>query len=156
MAAELENLLTGDCPETKAAPADMNEEETGGLPKELASLVASINVEIEKANLHVLMHTAQRADAKRWIKEAENDEKNNKPMIEKTVTLTIEMSQNGTVPSLSGDQCGDFYYLSPLTQYIFGICINAKRFMDVYIWSESTTNRGADNIVSCLYWDLQR
>ena len=84
------------------------------------------------------------------------DEKDDKPLAEKTVTLTMDMSQNCTVPSLSGDQCGDFYYMSPLTQYIYGVCNNAKRFMNVYIWGEGTANRGADNIVSCLYWDLEK
>ena len=86
---------------------------------------------------------------------AMQDEKDDKPLAEKTVTLTMDMNQNSTVPSLPGDQCGDFYYMSPLTQYIYGVCNNAKRFMNVYIWGEGTANRGAVNIVSCLYWDLE-
>ena len=54
------------------------------------------------------------------------------------------------LPWLGGDQCGDFYYMSPWIQYIFGIVDNATHFLDAFIWGEGTTNRGADNIVSCL------
>ena len=28
--------------------------------------------------------------------------------------------------------------------------------MNTYIWSEGDAGRGANNIVSCLYWDLER
>ena len=68
----------------------------------------------------------------------------------------MDMSQNGAVPSLSSDRCGNFYYMSPLTQCILELCNNVMRFMNVYIWGEGTANHGADNIVSCLYWDLER
>ena len=70
--------------------------------------------------------------------------------------MTLDMSENGAVPSLSGDQCGDFYYMYPLTQFILGICNNATRFMNSYIWGKDTANRGASNIVPCLYWGLAR
>ena len=45
--------------------------------------------------------------------------------------------------------------MSPLTQFIYGICDNTQHFINVYIWGEGTTKRGADNIVSCLCWDLE-
>ena len=97
------------------------------------------------------MYTVQCKEAKQWICEAEHDkEKENK---DKTITLTIDMTQNGTVLLLSRDQCGNFYYMSPLTQFIFGVVDN-NHFCNVYIWAEGTASRGTDNIVSCLYWDL--
>ena len=71
---------------------------------------------------------------------AQDDLKNTVALTESTMTLTMDMSQNGNIPSLSGDQCGDFYYMSPLTEFIFGIVDNATRFMDVLIWGEGTAN----------------
>ena len=59
-----------------------------------------------------------------------------KTLDESTVALTMDMSQNGTVPTLGADQPSDFYYMSPKTEYIFGVCNNATNFMNVYIWGE--------------------
>ena len=73
-----------------------------------------------------------------------------------TVLLVIDMAQNATTPCLSGDQMGNIYYMSPLLHYIFGEANPAKDFMDAYIWEEGLANRGADNIVSCVYRDLPR
>ena len=161
MESKLEELLTRDCPETEAEPVspiaeDIEEDSAATSLQGLILLISEINDEIEKAKLHVTMHTVQREEAKKLIGEAEADHEEKKPLCESTVGLTMDMSQNGTVPLLSGDQCGDFYYMSPLTQLIFGIVNNAQRFMNTYIWSEGTAARGADNIVSCLYWDLER
>ena len=152
IADDLKEFFTGECPETESPSNSETYEETN--VDDLKALITEINDEIKKAEEHVKMHTAQREEAKKWIEAAQQDEKDDKPMEDRTVTLTMDMSQNGTVPSLSGDQCGDFYYMSPKTQFIFGICNNAKRSMNVYIWGEGTANQGGDNIVSCLYWDL--
>ena len=67
-----------------------------------------------------------------------------------TMVLTMEMSQNGTVQSLGEDLCDDFYYMSPLIEYMFGIFNNATHFMGCYIRGEGTAAQGADNIASCL------
>ena len=58
--------------------------------------------------------------------------------------------------ALGGEQWGDFYYMLPLTHLIFGVACPAEQFMNTYIWEEADANRGADNIVSCLYLDLVR
>mmetsp|Transcript_17363 Transcript_17363/g.46310 ORF Transcript_17363/g.46310 Transcript_17363/m.46310 type:complete len:142 (+) Transcript_17363:788-1213(+) len=68
----------------------------------------------------------------------------------------MDMSQNVGIPSLGSDQYGDDYYHLPLNQNIFGITNNATKRMNCYIWKEGMADRGADNIVSCLYWDLER
>ena len=73
-----------------------------------------------------------------------------------TVLLAIDMAQNTTTPFLSSNQMGDIYYMSPLLHYIFGIANPAKDFMDACIWEEGLANRGADNIVPCVYLNLLR
>ena len=47
--------------------------------------------------------------------------------------LVIDMAQNGATPFLSGDQMGDFYYMSPIIHNIFGVACPAKDFMNTYI-----------------------
>lgn len=154
MEENLEALLTRDCPETESTTVNDTNNDIGTTPEDLENLISEINAEIKIAEEHVKMHTIQRSEADMWIQEARADEEANKPLPDRTVTLTMDMSQNGQIPSLAGDQCGDFYYLSPMTQFIFGVCNNATRFMTTYIWGEGTAARGADNIVSCLYWYL--
>ena len=66
------------------------------------------------------------------------------------------MAQNAATPILGSDQPGNFYYMSPLTHLIFGICEPARNMMNAYIWEEGTADRGADNIISCVYLDLMR
>ena len=73
-----------------------------------------------------------------------------------TEFLVINMGQNAATPYLGGDQFGNFYYMSPLTRLIFGVACPAKYFINTYIWEESVANRGADNIISCLYLELVR
>ena len=102
------------------------------------------------------MHASQRALAKMYIEIAVRDEENGVMLSLQTVVLTMDMSQNGQVPHLGADQCGKFYYMSPKNQFIFGVVDNGTKKMNVYIWGEGKANRGADNIVSCLNWDLKR
>ena len=66
-----------------------------------------------------------------FISEGKADHEAKNPLDESTVALTMDMSQNGTVPTLGADQPGDLYYLSPKTEYIFGVCNNATNFMNV-------------------------
>ena len=146
---QLKDFFEGDCPETEGG-ADSSEFYEGTTPEELQELIKEIDKEVKMAEKHVKMHVAQREESKKYVSMAEEDLKVNKPLIESTMMITMDMSQNGGLPSLFGDQCGDFYYMSPLTQFIFGIVNNATHFIDVYVWGEGTANRGADNIVSCL------
>ena len=73
-----------------------------------------------------------------------------------TMLIVMDMGQNLATPYLGGDQFGDFYYMSPLIHLLFGVACPAEDFMNAYIWEEGEANRGADNIVSCLYLDLVR
>ena len=74
-----------------------------------------------------------------FIAEGKSDHEGGKPRDESTLALLMDMSRNVTVPTLGSDQPGDFYYMSPKTEYIFGVCNNATNFMNVYIWGEETT-----------------
>jgi hypothetical protein len=100
------------------------------------------------------MHEAQRELYNKLKAIAEADVENLVAIDLMTLFLVIDMSQNGSTPCLAGDQMGDFYYMSPLSHYIFGICEPARKFMNNYIWEEGTAGRGANNIISCLYYDL--
>ena len=108
IAKDLEDFFTGDCPETEAEDHASEENEMyetyeGTSPEDLELVIKEINDEIAKTTKHVQMHTAQREDAKKWIGIAEKDKQNGTPMKDRTVTLTMDMSQNRTVPSFPGD-----------------------------------------------------
>ena len=75
---------------------------------------------------------------------------------EKTLTLTMDMSQNVEVPHLGAEQPGETYYLSAMTGFIFGIVENSTDILSAYVWMESEGDRGMNNIVSCLHKDLSR
>jgi len=108
----------------------------------------------DHASHHVKMHIAQREFVNSFIAKA--TETLNLPLEERILALTQDMAQNGALPTLRGEQPGDSYYFSPMTQFIHGIVDNATQKMNSYIWGEGQANRGADNIVSLLYWDLKR
>ena len=76
---------------------------------------------------HVKIHIVQRDERKKYSSITQQDLKDKKLLGESAVTLIMDMSQNGTIPSLSYDQYKDFYYMSPLTQFIFGVCNNVTR-----------------------------
>ena len=147
---QLVEMFEGDCPETEAEVDTGEELFDGTTPEELEGLIKEIESEVRAAKEHVKMHMAQREESQVYMAKAIQDLVAKVPLGLMTMVLTMDMSQNGTVPSLGADQCGDFYYMSPLIEYIFGICNNATHFMDCYIWGEGTAARGADNIVSCL------
>ena len=128
----------------------------GTSPEELEEIVAELEAYMADAKKHCTMHGAQRELYNKYMKIAEDDLLNLVPLDLQTLFLVIDMSQNGSTPCLSCDQMGDFYYMSPLSHYIFGICEAAKQKMNCYIWEEGTANRGADNIISCLFYDLVR
>ena len=102
------------------------------------------------------MHKTQRQQYNRFRDAAKNDLSMAIPFHLMTLLLVIDMAQNGATPYLAGDQMGDFYYMSPLTHYIFGVADPAKEKMNAYIWEEAHADRGADNVVSCLYHELLR
>jgi len=116
--------------------------------------IDELESKVADAKIHVNMHIAQREEYNRLVTEAKMTR--NKALHERTISLTIDMGQNGQIPTLRGDQVGDFYYMSPLIQYIFGIHDAASNIMNTYIWGEGDAARGANNIVSCLYWDFER
>ena len=120
MITELKEFFEGDCPETEKETAGRNLNEDVSA-EDLEDLIVQINIQVEGAQLHVKMHIAQREKAKKETKEAEKDLNNKVALKDSTFTITIDMIQNSSLPSLSGDQCGDFYYMSPYAQFIFGI-----------------------------------
>ena len=134
----------GDSPGSRTSP-EMLEESIEGL----AELIG-------ECKKHVVMHEAQREQYNFYRDLSINDRLRNLPRHLLTLLLIIDMAQNGATPFLAGDQMGDFYYMSPLTHLIFGVSCPAIEKMNTYIWEESVADRGADNIVSMVYWDLVR
>ena len=100
------------------------------------------------------MHEAQRELAEKLIALAKVEA--HLPMHERTFVITMDMGQNGAVPLLRSEQMGCFYYMSPLTQLIDGKVDASTGKMNAYIWREGSADRGCDNIVSTLHWDLER
>ena len=62
---------------------------------------------------HVLMHTAQREELNRLAQLSKLSLQQRLPNKLATILLIIDMAQNAATPFLSGDQMGDFYYMSP-------------------------------------------
>lgn len=137
---------------------DINEggADDGTSPEKLSEIVTELQEAIDEVKKHCKMHEAQREMYNKYMKIAEEDLNNLVAIDKKTLFLVIDMSQNGSTPCLACDQMGDFYYMSPLSHYIFGVCEAARKKMNCYIWEEGTANRGADNIISCLFHDLVR
>lgn len=131
-------------------------DDDGTTPDELADIVAGMDKLIAEMRKHVDMHIAQREEYNRYQAIAKDDIENEVLTELLTKFLVIDMAQNGALPTLRGDQPGDFYYISPLTQLIFGVCSPAEQKMNTFIWEEGEADRGADNIISCLYWDLEK
>ena len=95
------------------------------------------------------MHMAQREDSQVYIRKVVQALLSTVPLELMIMVLTMDMSQNGTVPSLGVDHCGDFYHISQPTKYMFGICNEVTHFTDCYM-DEGTAAQGADNLVLCL------
>lgn len=135
----------------------LDDEEIDGItPEDLAEMIEGYDEVIQECKKHFKMHTAQREEFNRLKEEAKRDLLQGLPLHLRTLLLVIDMGQNAATPYLGGDQFGDFYYMTPITHLIFGIASPAEEFMNTYIWEESVANRGADNIISCLYLDLVR
>ena len=125
-------------------------------PEVLAEAIDGYEETIQECKKHVKMHEAQRKQYNRYRDESKHDLFMDLPLHLLTLLLVIDMAQNGATPYLAGDQMGDFYYMSPLTHYIFGVADPASEKMNAYIWEEACADRGADNIVSCVHRDLVR
>ena len=120
-------------------------------PDVLADRLEEIKEKIVEVERHVKMHIAQRELFNKYKALAKKDIDQKTPIDEATIMAVIDMAQNGAVPFLADNQVGDFYYMSPLIHYIFGVCEAARGFMHTYIWEEGTGDRGANNIITCLY-----
>ena len=68
----------------------------------------------------------------------------------------MDMGQNVPYPSLSTEQAGKTYYMSPLVGNILGIVDNSTDHLTAYVWKEGDANRGMNNIVSCLHQYLKK
>ena len=129
-------------------------DDNGTNPLELIAAINDIQKIIDEAKEHVQMHEAQRELAEKLIALAKAEA--HLPMHERTFVITMDMGQNGAVPLLRSEQMGCFYYMSPLTQLIDGKVDASTGKMNAYIWREGSADRGCDNIVSTLHWDLER
>ena len=133
----------------------LDDDEIDGItPEDLAEMIEGYEETIRECKKHFQMHVAQREEFNRLKEESKSDFLQQLPLHLRTMLLVIDMGQNAATPYLGGDQFGDFYYMTPLTHLIFGVACPAEEFMNTYIWEESVANRGADNIISCLYLDL--
>ena len=127
---EVESMLCGLCTETEGEDVKVEDDEEI-TPDDFAGMIDDINTLIKGAEEHVKMHTDKREEANMCIAEGKADYEAKNPLYESTVALTMDMSKNGTVPTLREDKSGDFYYMSPKNEYIFGVCNNATTFMNV-------------------------
>lgn len=80
---------------------------------------------IWEAKKHVMQYQAQRRLSKHYIHLSRLDFSNNIPTCFRRNVLTIDMGQNLGLPNLEAEQCGDTYYFSPLTCYLFGVVDNS-------------------------------
>ena len=131
-------------------------DDVGISPDELTDTLTELDDLIKECRKHVDMHTAQRERYNKFFEMAEQCIRAGTSDDEFIKFIVIDMAQNAATPILGSDQPGNFYYMSPLTHLIFGICKPARNMLNAYIWEEGTADRGADNIISCLYLDLMR
>lgn len=135
----------------------LDDDEIDGItPEDLAEQIEGYDEVILECKKHFEMHVAQREEFNSLKVQSKSDLAQGLPLHLMTMLLVIDMGQNAATPYLGGDQFGDFYYMTPLTHLIFGVACPAEEHMNTYIWEESVANRGADNIISCLYMDLVR
>ena len=74
----------------------------------------------------------------------------------KTMLFFIDTGKNVFTPYLGGDQFGNFHFMTPVNNYLGGVASPSAAKMNTYIWEEEETNRGANNIISCLYLEVVR
>ena len=68
--------------------------------------------------------------------------------------LTFDFEQNLPLPHIPTN---NNFYLRQLWVYVFGICDCNSNNASMYVWPESTTHRGSNEVTSCLHhylWDL--
>ena len=102
-------------------------------PDNLLEYITEIDDAIAECKKHVEMHTKQRDLYNRYEREAAECIKNNVPLDEMTAFAVIDMGRNAATRFLGSNQMGDFYYMSPLIHYIFGISKPMRKFTHHYI-----------------------
>ena len=98
-------------------------DDTGITPEELLAASAEIEEKIKECKLHVEMHMAQRELFNEFKTMAKADFEAGKPIDQALLMAVIDMAQNCATPFLGDDQMGDFYYMSPLIHYVFGMFV---------------------------------
>ena len=110
-----------------------NDREATTTVTNLEETIAEIEKLLDDAKLHVKMHEAQRKLSNEYIAQAKEEVSNGVAHSERTMVFTMDMAQNAHLPWLGSEQCGDFYYYSPLTQFIHGIASNGCDFTNCYL-----------------------
>ena len=114
--------------------------------------------QLEKASLHVKMARCQRERYQHFtnvcIKSSNDLQFANVPnvrsgLVKKKMTLTMDMGQNVPCPSLSAEQAGKTYYMSPLVANILSIVDNSTDHLTAYVWKEGDANMGMNNPENC-------
>ena len=113
------------------------------LPDNLEETIRELNELIAQSRTHINMHTGQQEQYNNFFELATKCIAGtaSKEKIEETINfLVLDMAQNGATLTLNLDQASDFYYMSPLTHLIFGVCKPARDFLNAYIWEEGTAD----------------
>ena len=103
-------------------------------PEEPKGLIKEIESEVAATKEDMKLHMTQREQSQVYIRKAIQDLLTKVVLKMMTMVLTMNLSQNSTVPSLGADQCGNFHYISALIKYILGICNNVTHFIGYSIW----------------------
>lgn len=111
---------------------------------------------LTKCTSHIRLYKAQRELLNEHIAQAKADHAGGVSLDKKTVCITTDMMQNAAVPWLGSEQVGISYYFSAMTQMVSGFADNATEEINCYVWQEGVAGRGANEIVSCFYLDLER
>ena len=128
---------------------------------ELDNALSESEIARKEAEAHVKQYKAQRDYKSKLESRARKEVAEKVDFKQRNHCLTIDMGQNLGLPNFEAEQVGDTYYLSPLTIFVFGVNDDSRPGgisdkMNVYIWSEGSGKRGANNIASCLLKDYTK
>ena len=98
---------------------------------------------ILRAAAHVREAIAQKKLASLQIEESKQSES--------IVTLVLDYCQNLDLPHVGEEQPGETYYFSPIWLYCLGIVDASSNKLFAYVYPESVSGRGSNNVCSCLY-----
>ena len=89
----------------------------------------------DKARAHIKNYRSMRNLKNKIVEESKDSSEKH--------CITIDMGQNLSLPNCEADQCGDIFYLTPITVHLFGIVDNEVDKMMAYIWREDEAQEEA-------------